>query len=212
MRISVLERLLTVEPHRRRMGADGEFVRPLARRYPTGPEEGPWFTSLSNGKFTLTRPKEEVVGQAPLVGQALIDCQLENEGTWFGELYRSLWSLSLEREWKNRCATFTDAIQCMVGFGFEPKTLAVPFSTLSEIVGPDFTADDADKITLAKGCVTEVDGVQLISARDSLPKGGGVLVAAKPLVGHYTRIHDYVGATLLRIDRAVVLIGGDALA
>jgi hypothetical protein len=97
----------------------------------------------------------------------------------------------------------------MAGFGFEPKTLAVPFSTLKEIVGEDLTEDDADKITLAKGCVTEVDGVQLISARDALPKGSGILVAAKPLVGHYTRIFDYVGATLLRVDRAVVLIQGD---
>jgi len=100
----------------------------------------------------------------------------------------------------------------MVSFGLEPKALTVPFSTLKEIVGEELTEEEADRLTLSKGCVTEVNGIQVLSARQALRKGEALVTTARAMVGHYTRVHTYVGVTILRADKSVVLVGEDAVA
>lgn len=207
MKIPVLDKVLTAERQRRRMGAHGLFVPPVARTYPAVEEEGPWITSLSTGRFTMTGPNKD--GE---IGQALHERLPEEEGAWLGELFRSLWAISTRLNWTNRCTSLEEAVKRMVSLGFEPKSLVVPFSTISSVVGSDLTEDEADRVTMGKGCVAEVDEVRVFSARDSIPAGSGILLAASPLVGFYTRVHDHVGATVIRADRAVVLVQADAVA
>ncbi len=207
MKLSVLERLLSVDLHRPKMVDVGVFTSPVAIKFPSGPEEGPWVTSLSTGKFTRTRPNKE--GD---VGQAFVLVPPDQEDSLLGELFQTLWRVSSMEGWTNRCSSIGEAVQRMLAFGLQPKTLTVPFATLREIVGTELTEEDADRLTLAKGFVTEVSGIQVISARQAIGKNTAILSTARPLVGHYTRVREHVGVTILQADRSLVLVGGDAVA
>lgn len=207
MKLSVLERVLTVERHRRRMGDVGVFPPPVAARFPSGPEEGPWVTTLSTGKFTLTKPNKD--GD---VAHAMLELPPDEEDGLLSELYRTLWGLSVKHGWPNRCSSIGEAVPRMLTLGLQPKTLAVPFETLQEIVGSELTEEEADKVTLAKGYVTEVDGIQVISARKALAKNTAMLFALPALVGRYTRIQEHMGATILQANRSLILVGEDAVA
>lgn len=202
MKVSVLERMLVVERHRRRMGDLGVFAPPIATRFASTPDDGPWVTSLSTGRFSLTRLDRE-----GSVGQAFTECSPDEEDPWLGELYRTLWTLSSKFGWSNRCGSIAEAVRCLTSFGFEPKTLAIPYSTLKDVVGEELSEEEADRVTMSKGCVAEIDGVRVLSARTALPAGSALLATAAPLVGQYTRVHERVAATLFRADRAWVLVG-----
>jgi len=207
MRLSVLERMLSVDRHRPKMVDVGVFTSPVATKFASAPSEGPWVTSLSSGKFTLTRPNKD--GD---VGQAFFERAPDEEDSLLGELYRTLWALSVKHGWRNRCSSIEEAVPRMLAFGLQPKILAVPFETLRSIVGTELTEEEADKITLAKGYVTQVSGVQVISARQGLPRNAAMLSALPTLVGHYTRIREHVGVTILQADRSLILVGEDAVA
>jgi hypothetical protein len=207
VKASILERLMSVDRHRPKMVDVGVFTAPVVMRFASGPEEGPWVTSLSTGRFTLTRPNKD--GD---VGQAFVLRPPDQEDDLLKELYRTLWTLSLEHRWGNRCSSIGEAVQRMLAFGLQPKTLTVPFEMLREIVGSELTEEEADKLTLARGFVTEVSGVQVISARQALEKNTAILSTLRPLVGHYTRVREHVGVTVLQADRSLILVGGDAVA
>lgn len=205
MKLSVLERLMSVNHHRRKMYDVGMFSSAIAIRFPSGPEEGPWITSMTSGKYTLTRPDRE-----GCVGQALHECMADEEDGFLGELYRSVWQTSAQQGWNNRCSSIGAALQRMTSYGLEPRNLVVPFGLLKEVVGTELSEEEADKLSLTKGCVAEVNGVQVISARQALPGKGAILATARPLVGHYTRVYDRVGVTILQANRTLVLVGEDA--
>lgn len=206
MKISVLERLLHAERHRRKMAETvGVFVPPVATRFETSLDQSPWVTSLSKGNFSLAvRSKEDGT-----VGQAFVDCPIESEGRLLLELYQTLKTLHGLFKWQNFCPTLAEAKARMVSSGFEPKTLIVPFDTLNEIAGSNLTEAEAEMLTMTQGCVAEIGGVKVFSAGQVLPKGSAILGTAPSLVGVYTRIYDHVALTLQQADRTVVLVGDE---
>lgn len=206
MKTSLLERLLVANRPRPRMAELGVFAPPVAIRYPSAKDEAPWVTSMSSGRFTLTRDKE---GE---VGQAFFQCPIEEEDDAFEELCRTLWELSVRHGWNNRCRTIPEALERLAATGFEAKYMAIPFSALSGVVGSDLTEEEADTLSLSKSCVAEVDGVQVLSARKALPDGAAIVTSARPLVGVYNRVQDYMGVTLFRADRALMLVSADGVA
>jgi hypothetical protein len=203
MKLSILERLLTVGRHRPHLHPEVlDFAPPVAMQYPTTHDEGPWVTSLSKGRFTRTRANLE-----GYVGQAFHTCPIEEEDRLFANFYEDLWKISSEAGWSNRCISIEDAFRQMNGTGYEGRVLVVPYASLREAVGKDLSEEEAEQISLAKGCVAEVQGVKVISARSSLPVGSAVLATVKSLTGYYTRVRDHVGVTILHADRSLILVG-----
>lgn len=206
MKVSILERTLLVERHRRKMGNElGTFVPPVAAKFPSSEEEGPWVTTLSTGRFIPTRRDKN--GD---VAHALFECPPEDEDTVLTNLYQALRGLAVKHGWPTLCASVGEALSRMASFGLEPKTLVVPYSSLKSIAGTELTEEEADKVSLSKGCVVEVDGVKVLSARKALPDGTALVMASNVFVGRYTRIYDHVGITILRANTSV-LIAGDAV-
>lgn len=202
MKLTILDRLLSPNRRRRKMISYGQLAAPIATRDAAAPEDAPWVVSLSTGTFTMTRPDRE-----GYIGQAFFECPSENEDTVTRNLYRTLWNLSVKHGWDNRCGSIDQAIKKMEAGSLKPESLAVPFSLLSEVCGQDLTEEEADRITLAKGCVTEVAGVRVYSVRKALPDNAAMLVTAPALAGTYTRIHDHVALTVMKADRSFVLVG-----
>lgn len=206
MKASVLERLFSADRHRRKMGDQvGDFVPPVATSFPSEPDQAPWLTSLSTGKFGLTQAKDG------FVGQSFSECPLTHEGGVLLEMYSTMRTLQRLFQWRNLCGTLAEAQARMKSFGLEPKTLIVPFSMLSEVAGSNLTEEEAEMLLLTKGCVAEVEGVKIISAGSALPKGTAILGTTPSLTGVYTRIYDHLAITVLQADRTLVLVG-DAVA
>lgn len=205
MRLSVLERILTVERHRPKLQSEVlEFVPPVAMQYPTDALEAPWVTTLSTGRLTLTRSNS-----AGYVGQAFYMCPIEDEDDFLTAFFTDLWQISSKANWPNRCSSIEDAFRKLLAFGHEGRSLVVPYSSLTEAVGKDLSEEEAEQVSLSKGCVAEVQGVKVISARTALPKGSAILTTSRALTGYYTRIRDYVGVTILHADRSLMLVRND---
>lgn len=202
MKISVLERLFHAERHRRKLReGDSSFAPPAGASFTVMPEQAPWVTSLSMGKFAPTyRDKDGYVGQA------FIECPLEEEGRLIRELYLSMLTLRSVFGWSNVVKTIAEARNRMAGFGLDSKTLLVSFESLSAVVGSSLTLEEADMLMLTKGCVAEVGGVQILTVGDALPKGAAILGTLPALVGVYTRVYDHVGLTVFQADRSLVLV------
>jgi hypothetical protein len=202
MKLSVLERCFTSDRQRPRLRQDIlDFAPPVAIQYPTNPEEGPWVTSLSRGHFVRTR-----VNADGYVGQAFCVAPIAEEDTLLSAFYQDLWLISEEARWPNRCSSIEAAFQQMNASGYEGRVLVVPYASLKEAAGKDLSEEEAEQVSLAKGCVAEVNGVKIISARSALPEGSAILATAKSLTGYYTRVLDNVGVTVLHADRSLVLV------
>lgn len=197
MKISVLERLLSVDRQRKRAG----LTAPVVVKFPSSNEEGPWLTTLSTGQFVATRPN-----QSGDVGQAFVECEPGEEGPVLQNLYQRLLGLSTTEGWGNCCKTVPEAIAKMSSYGLMPKTLVIPFRDLKAVVGTDLSEEEASRVTLVKGFVAEVKGLRILVDYDALPEGSAILTTVPTLVGHYTRIYDRMGATIFRANRSVVLV------
>jgi hypothetical protein len=202
MKLSIFERFLTVGRHHPHLQPEVlDFAPPVAMQYPTSHDEGPWITTLSKGRFTRTRANSE-----GYVGQAFHPCPIDEEDRLFTNFFEDFWKVSLEAGWSNRCVSIEDAFRQMNGMGYDGRVLVVPYASLHEAVGKDLSEEEAEQISLAKGCVAEVQGVKIISARRSLPEGSAVLATTKSLTGYYTRVRDHVGVTILHADRSLILV------
>jgi len=82
--------------------------------------------------------------------------------------------------------------------------LIVPFPKLRQLCGHEITLDEARKLTVAQGCVAEVNDIKILFSE--LPEGQMILGTAPPMVGVYTRIDDHVGLLLRKVDQSMVLI------
>lgn len=174
---------------------------PVAMQFPTTPLEAPWVTSLSTGRFTITRVTSE-----GYVGQAFSLCPIEDEDRLLTALYEDTWKISSRAGWSNRCTTVEEAFRRLTAFGYDCQALLVPYVSLSEVVGKELSEEEADQVSFAKGCVAEVHGVKVFSARNALPRGSAILTSSRALTGYYTRIRDHVGVTILHADRSLMLV------
>ena len=198
MKYSVLERILHVERYRR---IDD---RPVVLRFLSSSEEGPWLTSLSKGDVVPTK-----LAKDGTVGQAFFECPIDEDDNFLGKLFRTLVEVSHANGWRNRASSIDEAFRLMVSLGYEPSTLIVPFDTLQQVCGSDLSEEEAERITMVRGYVVEMEqGVRVVSARRALPSGAAILTASKSFVGYYSRARDYMGVTLCRADRSLVLVNG----
>jgi len=202
MKLSVLERLLQAERHRQR----ASLAPPILDERLADPTEGPWLVTNTKGSLVQTK-----INEKGYVWQVFTNLPIEEEDALVASAYRSLVNISRRNGWKNRCATLEGAASKLTKLGFEPKTLVVPYSLLAEVCGKDLSEEEAEHLTLAKGYVTEVNGIRVISARQALPTGAAILAALPDLVGRYTRIYDHLALTFHRADRALILVGADAV-
>ena len=205
MKISILERLLHAERHRRKVhGGDSSFVPPVATSFASQPEQGPWLTTLSKGNFVPTHRDKH-----GFVAQAFTDCPLEEEGRLLRDLYGILITLRGVFRWTNVCKSLVEAKLRMTTAGFEPKYLVVPFTDLGSVVGSSLTADEAEMLMLTQGCVADVGGVKILTSGDELPKGSAILSTLPSIVGVYNRVYDHVGITIFQADRSLVLVSDE---
>jgi len=179
----------------------GTFTPPVMIKFPSEVDQGPWITSNTKGRLVLTRRDQD-----GLIGQAFTECPLEQEDAILLELFQTIVSFRNNFKWGNVCPTIEEASNRMVQFGLEPRTLIVPFCTLNEIVGLDLSPEEAEMLTLTKGCVAEVEGVRVLSAREALPAGHAILGTLPALVGMYTRIYDHLALTFTQANKAIILV------
>ena len=156
---------------------------------------------VTNARRSFVRP---VLSRDEMVRFGFSECPVEDEPHLMSEFFRILWSTSEQARWSNRCNSIAQAKQIIEGYGLLARTLVVPFATLHQVCGQDVSLDDARKLTVAQGCVAEVDGVRVLFS--DLPQGQMILGTAPPLVGIYTRIDDHVGLVFRKINQSVVLI------
>jgi hypothetical protein len=123
---------------------------------------------------------------------------LEEEDTFVSKVYSCIQEASVRLGWANRCVTALDGIQKMRSLGLEPKYVVLPKGDFSEKEG-----QDAERLTLAQGHVTDLDGVQVLLAH--LPNGSSIVTATPALVGVYTRVGGGMGLLFQRVDRTVMV-------
>ena len=133
---------------------------------------------------------------------------LGEEEAFFFELYKAVWALSAEYRWTNRCTSIAEAVARMSGFGLMPKVLVVSLTLLQEACQREVTVEEAEKLMMVQGHITEVNGLRVLLAT-KLPPSAAVLATAPNLVGAYTRVDDYLSVLLYQADRALVLVGDD---
>lgn len=203
MKISILERLLVSERFRPMVSTKtGAILPPIVTKRPTTKDEAPHVVSRAKAGFTLTRP--DSTGE---VMQGFSMCPLESEDLVVRSLYDTLWEMGKLYGWNNRYASLEAALTRADSAAFPPKAAVVPFSTLQEIVGNELSEEDAERITLAKGCVTEVSGVKILSARGALSPGTAIIATTPQLVGTYMRASEHLSIMITRADRSLALVG-----
>ena len=162
-------------------------------------DDEPLLVTNSRGSFLTTRLSAHKV-----VRYGFSECALEEEAPLLRELYRTLWAISERHGWSNRCSSLSQAKTLLESFGLLARTLLVPLETLGRVCGQEISLEDAQRLTLAQGCVAEVDGMRVQFS--ALPEGQMILATSPPLVGIYTRIDNYVGMVLRKVSQSVVLI------
>ncbi len=203
MKISILERLLVSERFRPMVSTKtGAILPPIVTKSRTSREEAPHVVSRAKGGFTITLPS--LAGE---VMQGFSMCPLEEEDIVVRSLYDTLWEMGKVYGWNNRYVSLEAALTRPDSAAFPPKAAVVPFSTLQEIVGNELSEEEAERITLARGCVAEVSGVKIISARGALPPGTAIIATTPQLVGTYMRASEHMSILIMRADRSLVLVG-----
>jgi len=197
---SAFESFLVPERSRRKAARDGGFAIPAFLERVMAPSDQP---------FLATNARRGFVHPGLRLGDGMVrygfsKCPLEEESDLLAVFFRSLWATSERSGWLNRCTNITAAKQILEDYGLLPRSLIVSFPKLREMCGQGMTIDEARKLTLAQGCVTEVDGIRVLFSE--LPEGQMILGTAPPMVGLYTRIDDHVGLLLRKVNQSVVLI------
>lgn len=202
MRVSALDRILATERVGRRTTSThhGGFAHPVLHERSVTLDEGPFVVSNKRGSFVQTRRRQDGT-----IWAGFSDVPVGGEGTFLRELYLSLWRISVESAWHNRCSALSEASPVMTSLGFSPRCVIVPHDLLTEACGNDLTAQDADRLMLAQGYVAKV-GEAFVLAGD-LPAGAALVTTMPSVVGTYTRTDQSLAVMLFRADRAVVLVG-----
>lgn len=202
MRPSILERLLVQDRPRRKMHDVGEFSEPVSLKHPVIDGDGPWVGTKSSGEFVQTKPSRK---DPDGVITAFVKCPVAEEDAILKGLYPALWALSEVSGWSNRAASVEEGVGILRSKGLEPKAITVPYSFIKEVTGEELTQEDADRLFLTRGCVTEVQGVKVISAREALPDKSAIITTVPSLTGTYVRILDRLTVLLHRADTIILV-------
>lgn len=201
MRVSVLERLFVPERVPGRVSVrGGDLARPVIHERAVEVEDAPFVVTSMRKTFTPTRRRPDGTLWA-----GFADVSVSEEGLLTRELYDSLWRISTENAWSNRCRALGEATPRMQTLGFQPWSLTVPVTLLKEACGADLSVQDAEKLMLGQGYITRLGDLFVMAA--DLAEGQAILTAAPKVVGTYTRARDALALMVFRADRAVVLVG-----
>lgn len=202
MKPSVLERLLVQDRPRRKMHDVGEFSDPVSLKHPVIEGDGPWVGTLSSGRLVPTRPS---VREPEVVLTAFTHCPIAEEDTLLGNAFKDLCTISEKSGWANLSRTLGEGVDRMRSRGLEPKAIVVPFSSIKEVTGEDLTQEEADRLSLTKGCIAEVHGIKILSARDAIPDKTAIITTVPALTGAYIRVLDRLTLLLHRADTIVLV-------
>lgn len=195
MRVSALERVMLNERPHKRAAPDGSFATPLFLEQAVEAKDGPFLASNGRGGFLSVR-RSSIGGH---VRYAYGPCDIEDEDEWLESLCTTLRG----EGWRNCYSEIGEAVDSMRSQGLTPLHVVVPFSLLASVCGSEFSEDDADKLMLVRGYVTEASGLKvLVSGASSI-----IVAAAPSQVGLYSRIGGHLALLLCRADRSLAVVG-----
>lgn len=203
MKMPVLDRLLRPERVGRKATLGGDFAVSVITERPAEHETGPWVVSNMRGSFVATKRSK-----TDMVRSAFTECPVEDEEVLLAQFFSDMCAISQSSGWANVCPTIEEATQKLSSLGYEPRTLIVPFSSLKEVCGKDLTEDEAAKLILVNGCISEVDGIRILPTH-GLPDDAAILGTIPALTGVYVRTDDRVSILVERADRSIVLINNE---
>lgn len=198
---TTLERLLTPERERRQadLSSQAGFAVPGLKERPLDFDQEPLLVTNMRAQFVPTRISRE----RKVARYGFSECLLEDEPALFRILLKTLWNLSEEKGWTNRCTTLAEATARMRSQGMAPTTAVISYDFIEEK-----TREELDNLMAEQGYVAEFEGVKVLAA--DIPKGAGLLTASPSLAGFYTRIDDRLGVLLTRIDTAFQVVNAVA--
>lgn len=203
MRASALEKILTVDRHRRRSTAGG-LSNALFHTRTVVLDEAPFVVTSSKG-FVQTRRRDE--GE---IWSGFLECPLEEETLLLKLLFRQLWTISANAGWSNRCSSLADAMDLAALFGFKPFGIVVPISDLKEVSGEALSLEEAEKLMRYRGFVAKTGDVHIFVG--DLDVGTAIVTSEPEQLGSYLRTDDSLSVMLFRADRRLILVGPDGVA
>lgn len=180
----------------------GEFSDPISMKHPVIESDGPWVGTLSSGKLVSTRPKKD---EPDVVITAFVNCPVSEEDQLLRRVFEDLWTISEKAGWDNRAASIEEGVAKMRSFGLQPKCLTLPFASLRDVTSDDLTQEEADQLSLSKGCITEVDGVKVLSGREALPDRTAIITTVPALTGSYVRVLDQLTLLFCRANTLMLV-------
>src|SRR5262245_22951310 len=193
---TALERLLVTERHRRQADESSQvgFAVPALSERVIEPSHEPLVVSDGRGRLVPTR----VSRTRGVARYGFFECATADEGRLIPEIFATLWKLSTESGWDNRCTSLTEAVSKM---RLEPRSIVVPYGWVERAAG--VTREEADRSMALQGFVSKGDQQVLVG---DLPDCYAIVAASPPLVGFYTRIDDRLGLMLTRVDQTLQLV------
>ncbi len=182
---------------------EDEYSIPGLMERDMGPEDTPFLVTNARGNFVETRLTKE---NRCRYGFSKVPVG-EDDNLLLPGLFSALWQASDKNGWGNRCANIPEAFGRMAQAGLEAKSLVLPYSMVGDALGSAFDKESIQKAMATKGRLTVLGGAA-VRVVESMPDGCALIVTGAPLVGHYTRVGDYVGVLLRGIDKSIVLVKG----
>lgn len=204
MRVSLFDRILVVERHRRQGSRIGFSVPALCEQEAQACDE-PLLVTNMRGSFVQVRRSGD-----NLVRFSFSPCPLEQEAPLFLELFRSLWGLSEQKSWSNRCASITEGLDRCRSFGFSPDSVVIPASCLASVCGVSLSSEQVEQAMKVQGWVARVEGLKVLVS--DLPDECSVVLAPPSVVGNCVRIHDSLGVVIRRSNQSLILVSANGLA
>lgn len=191
------------ERHRRRSNESTAvgFAVPTLLEVPSDAQSEPLVVTNAVGDLVLTR--RSVARSCARYG--FFECPSGEEHRLLPRFFSALWILSQNLDWNNRCTSLSEA---SVRMHLPFRSLVVPYSLVEQASGERLSREDADALMAAQGYIADRNGQQILVA--DLEDGQALLAAAPALVGIYTRIDDWLGVMLQRVDRSVCLVDSRA--
>jgi len=201
---TALERVLVAERERRQadVSARAGFAVPGMLERVLDPDQEPLLVTNMRGGFVPTRVSRDGVGRC-----GFSECLPEEESRLLAALWGTLWGISVEQGWSNRCGSISSACRWMKSQGFEARSVVVSYELIEIMNGQDSTRQEMDRLMAEQGYVTLLHGVQIVVA--DIPVEKSFVAAAPSFVGYYTRSDDRLGVMLTRVDRALCLVDSD---
>lgn len=195
---TALERLLTTERLRQRAAPNGGFSVPALHEVSLTGDVNPLLASNMKGSFLPTK-----VSAKGLARYGFSHIPVGADDVLLRELHRTLYALSIQENWTNRCKSIREAQERLQSFSLEVKTLIVGPSRLAEIA-PGLSLQDAWAEMRRNSAVAIVEDITVLLA--DLPEGAALVATAPSLVGSYTRVGSYLGVLLRSVHRNIVVV------